>query len=893
MADLASPLALVGVMLGLCGRPHLVAVQQPAVWPPAAAAGVHPGGEGEGQNEGTGATAGAKKTRPAKGERRAAAETEKPARAVPQQPAARQEAKGQAAREAQQATAVLQETSGGQGQRKPQTAAAQGGEAAQAVASGETAGEAAASESGATAPQATGGPQGQPAGGEAGAEAGAAEGGQQPGEGQEPGAGQAEGGQLSEDKARVRADKLFYTEDRLQAEGNVTVETTDFTITADRVEVDRRADTAIFQGNVVLRGQNYTVTGSRLWIDLDSGAWRMERPRAKVEPEFFAAGQVLEPLYAWGLSAEYDPERDCIVVRNAYLSSCDKPRPHWFVRSRLVRLRPEQWLVARRPQLYMYGSRVAIYPFDLHLSLRETRQRIFPEFGENDVEGQYLKLAFLYLMGAHNSGLARLHITEKRGIGFGFDHSLVDSRQTLDVSFFDEPSQGALSLRGRHEYRFSSTLTSSFMGSFQDNSGYLYATRSLNADWTLRNFDANSDTVLAWHESLTRTGTMTSRYWGSNVRHSQRMGRRSRWDINATFRHSDFSGLAAADEELTGEFNYRHTAPRYDLEVEASNRWDPDGAAYTGDSNYFALNRLPHIVISTDSRRLGRRLFGRIYTRANFQLGHYVQDPDNISVWRAAFQGYFGGHSHPLGSRTRVRRGLRFRQSFYSDGSAQYNLGFNSELRHDFGGNLAARLTYMYSTTRGYAPIRLDFSGRSNLAMLQLVRLVPDRSRFEVATGYDFISSRWYDLRLLAEMRLSDHLYWRAQTAYSIERGEWWPLVVRWTMAYPDKLYLDLAASYDLARGDFNTITADTDFRIGRLWRVEFVGSYSGFTGQIDQANVRITRDLHCMIAQLVYSKWPRELYFAIGFKAFPAEERPLGIGRTGAWMPGYPAPLY
>ena len=58
---------------------------------------------------------------------------------------------------------------------------------------------------------------------------------------------------------------------------------------------------------------------------------------------------------------------------------------------------------------------------------------------------------------------------------------------------------------------------------------------------------------------------------------------------------------------------------------------------------------------------------------------------------------------------------------------------------------------------------------------------------------------------------------------------------------------------------------------------------YSGYRNEFSTFDVQLTRDLHCLIASLAYSKELGEFRLNLGIKAFPSPERVMGIGRTGA----------
>ena len=689
---------------------------------------------------------------------------------------------------------------------------------------------------------------------------------------------------LGPDKVHVEADKTFMTEDAIAAEGHVVLKTDEYTLHADTAEVDLVKNVARLRGHVVIEGNNQRTEGLSLWIDLDSGAWKIEREATKVEPQFFTEG-VEEPLYLGGSEADYDPATDIIKVLRGEGTSCDLPNPHYDLESKTIRVRPGDLVTFEKPSLYLLGHRILRYPFNLTMSLKQREQNIIPEFGRNDVEGYYLKLAMLYMLGPTSNGVVRLHLTQLRGIGLGFDHLLETTHHSMGLSVFDEPSQGALSTRVNDSWRISRTLTSEFTNSYQANSGFSFSSSTMSDDLTLRNADVSSDTTLGVTRSMTGSASGSSGRFGSTFSHSQRLGTNTTWNLRSSYTRATFGGTGTTDdEELAEEFELRHQAKAYDMDFAMSNRSD---LSQTPSGGFYTLNRLPFLAFETDSRRLGGwRAFGRAYTRMRLEMGSYSEEPSGERVRRLAWTGDFGGSEYSLGPTTKVRTALRLRQSFYDNGDAQYSGYFDGQLRHAITKTWMTQLTYDYTATRGVSPLRLDYGGQSNETRWQFVRVVPDRSRIQLDSGFDFISNQWYDVRALAEVRASEHLYVRAQSSYSIQDSRWWPLVLKITQA-SEHSYADLTFNYDLDQQKLSTITADTDFRFGPWWRLEFVGSYSGFTHQIDQADVRLTRDLHCMLGQISYSTYPRQFNISIGIKAFPGLERALGIGGNGAYLPG------
>ena len=61
------------------------------------------------------------------------------------------------------------------------------------------------------------------------------------------------------------------------------------------------------------------------------------------------------------------------------------------------------------------------------------------------------------------------------------------------------------------------------------------------------------------------------------------------------------------------------------------------------------------------------------------------------------------------------------------------------------------------------------------------------------------------------------------------------------------------------------------------------LAAYSGYTHKLDQLEVQLLRDLHCMLASVSYNKALDEFRVNFGIKAFPSSERAFGMGAGGA----------
>ncbi len=709
----------------------------------------------------------------------------------------------------------------------------------------------------------------------------------------EAGEGQPFPPEPTDDKVIFEADDFHYEAGAIIGEGNVILRMEDMTVYADVVEIDEDGEQAMVHGNLRMETRDQTLWGERLLVDLENEDWELREGRTRIEPEFFDPEQVREPLYLEGKRVLSHQGGDLVELFAGQFTSCELEHEHYALRSRHAELYEGSKVVLEKPAIHLLGQRLIRLPFNVVLSLDKDKNRVLPEIGQDPVKGYYTKFAYLYLAGQAASGLVKLDITQNRGIGLGLTHYLDSDRQRGEGSVFFEPSQGALTSRILHEYKISPQLSSNLRASYQQNSGYFGTSASDSLDLTLRRRGVSADSQLGLRRSASRSSFSANQQYTANFRHQQQLGSDGRWSLHTTANRRSWGSGQAPDDELNAEFEYHRSGGRFDWQFRADNRYDLDGAAYSGD-NYFALNRLPELTINTESRRLGDyKLLGRVPFRTSLQLGSYQQEPDDISVRRVALDTDLGGGEQRLGRRTRLDVRGNYFQGFYDEGSAFYTTSFNATVLQEWGGDWESQLRYGHQSRHGYAPLRLDYGGRSHSVYWEAAQLRPNHSRIFLSSGYDFISDRWRDVLLRTEYMPSASSKIELQSGYSLERARWRPLSLRWRQVKPDRFFLTLGTDYDLDRRQLTRATMELDWRWHRWWRIELLTGYSGYRKDFSTFDIQLTRDLHCMVASVAYSKSLDEFRFNLGIKAFPSPERILGIGRSGALFQSGPGQYF
>lgn len=680
------------------------------------------------------------------------------------------------------------------------------------------------------------------------------------------------------DEVRLQGDTLTYRDQVTTVRGRVELRYHDLTIRSQAAELDRDRVWGTFHGAVSLEAKLYKALGQELRVNLDTEEFQARGAAAEVAPEFF--GQfVTEPLYLRADEVSGDPSR--VVGDHGLGTSCDHwPGPHWMLRSDRIVYRPGDDVSFAKPTLYMFGHRLFRYPWDLHLSLRRRENRFLPEVGQNEVEGYYAKFAYGYALNEANSGFLRLNLTQKRGTGYGFDHSLALDNQQGEFSVFFEPEEGSFSGRLDHRAQLSRTFNTNLSLNFQQDTGYSSTSDSLNGDLTFRYDAGRSSTQLGFQESIIGSDYSTSRRFASNLNYRERLGTDGDWSLRSTYRRSAYSTSDEdPDEELETELNWRQQFSAFSLDLQAQKRYDLDASRYTGDDSYYTINRIPDLTLRSESARLGNlRLLGSAF-ESTLYLGWYQQMPEDVDLGRAGIDLRLPGHVQELGGRASLRTSGRFQQMFYSDGSARWIGQLESEYYRKLSRSWESRLNFSYTRPNGYSPLRLDYSSPASTLYWQAVRLVPERMRLDFSFGRDFHNNSYQDAILRSEIMLSKRNRLEAQTGYSLDLDEWRPLNLRWVYATAETWWSAVTVNYSLDDTELTNISFDVDWNPSPKWRVQFIGGYSG---ALDQADFKIIRDLHCMQASLTYIDSTKEIRFGLGIKAFPSDTRAFGVSGRG-----------
>ncbi len=673
-------------------------------------------------------------------------------------------------------------------------------------------------------------------------------------------------------EVRVEGDVLI-------ARGGVWLKREDFEITADEVRINETTNWAVFRGHVTLTTPGGAkATMESLQFNIKSYEWEAEQGASTwLQPEFFEQG-VVEPVKVWGKRIEARPGGEDIVVRDGGFTSCDLPRPHYSLRSPRVEVYGQRKLFAQRPGFCIRDHELLRLPININLSLRQRRHApLFPEFGENDYEGKYVKLAYNYTAGENQWGALHLDVTQKRGTREGIEHFFESAQGRGSASLFYEPSRKSLTGRVRHTARFSQATSYSSSINFSRNSAFATsAVTRQDMNLVFRNRDSDSDTNLGLNYSSTSGNYSQSRF-SSSLRHTQQWGDGLTANLNATFRDTTTGKDTPDNRDLDTRLVLNKRGNTMDWTLTAEQRWDLDN--YEGDNNFQSLQRLPELVLQTDSRRLRGRLLGKIPGSIQMSLGQFRERrpsgqsgaANSLNLFRGAVDlqlGGYGAQPISLGRRARLRWTGRLRQSFYGDSTAQYVIGTRLDLESDYGAGWASRINYTYTGSAGFSPYRFDFAGDYNSIRGEFGRTIRSWVRLSTNFGRDLDRGLWRDISTRAQVRTGRTSMIDISTGFSPERHEWRSLLMRYTKRAPGTLASSLGMRYDIERGRLDQLRGELDWFIGDMWRIEWLAGYNGRMNRLDYNDIRVTRDLHCWTAQLTYSKQQKAIRLDLGINA-------------------------
>jgi hypothetical protein len=427
----------------------------------------------------------------------------------------------------------------------------------------------------------------------------------------------------------------------------------------------RRAEYRFFEG-VRLSSERLQAQGAELLLNTRERRWTLLNGRAELTPAF-TENRLLESLYLQGSRIEGNETR--VYAEACTATTCGLEHPHFHWSAQTVEATPGERAVLREVRLTILGRTVLRLPYVV-VPLREGDVSQLPDAGYTEEEGFYLRYAIAYLLAQGALGNARFDLMQRRGLGVNLQQGY--ARGDLNLYLLRDLRQRSDSLTGRwqHGQNFGA-LQTRWNAEYRRNSYLLFGNNTawnLRTDWTLPS--PTGQTALSLAESRNRTGAFENINRTLTLQDTRRLGR---LQSSLSGEYLEFENLFSGSRTGNRQWNLRANL-RYGLERDATLQLDFERFVPVGESGIFGgLERLPELSVSTAGRALGLP-----DSQLRISVGRFAEGfQTRIARERYAFewQGRMGGRpTRETEPHAALLWNYRFRQTFYSDDTAQYLL---------------------------------------------------------------------------------------------------------------------------------------------------------------------------------------------------------------------------
>ncbi len=222
-------------------------------------------------------------------------------------------------------------------------------------------------------------------------------------------------------------------------------------VKADVVTYDRKTKVATARGNVDVTYQNSHISTEFLELDQASGSVRTSQPFILTQTSPQGNQTVKGISLVYGLKTHDATVSDVFMsvpapvggqtmfvsgdelssqgnkvyhFKDGTFTTCDevleqKP-PHYDVKSQYLTVAPNSYAMGWNSWIYVNNTRLLWIPF-FWLPLRKHKTSLV--FGQNDIEGYYVKTTMGYQLDPDNTGTLYLNGMQKKGLGLGFAHT--------------------------------------------------------------------------------------------------------------------------------------------------------------------------------------------------------------------------------------------------------------------------------------------------------------------------------------------------------------------------------------------------------------------------------------------------------------------------------------
>ncbi|MHC9542499.1 MAG: LptA/OstA family protein [Vulcanimicrobiota bacterium] len=659
------------------------------------------------------------------------------------------------------------------------------------------------------------------------------------------------------DDAQIRAQRIKYDKNKVQAWGDVHILHKGATLQADQIDYDEETKIVKAEGNVRITQAGETVFGESLIYHTDAERailWNGYGSTSRME---MSGKKMTGRLYFWG--TKIIKEKEYIKIEKGHFTTCDLPKgaQHYNFAVKEAVIYPEDRLVAKHVGVYLHNKLMMNRPLVvLSLKKKDEKQNLFPSLGYSEMDGYYLKEKLPLQMKKEDTGSVALDVYQKTGIGAGLDYShQIGQSGRYNMHWYqlspryDAVMQNDLSKTvstqrvGKQE--FSNFLNYAFPGNL--NVGFGYSTykyaypQTGDVSWNNNNFYISKggqkynyiySQGSTTYQNFTNTNKNLDYYYRLNNNMRFHMG-----SFVTTYQGSNFStrSLWQFNSDIFAQGDYLDTMLSY--------------KNTKGDSVFF-FDKLPELTFISKKFSLFDVPFN-----AALSMGQYHEEPTHVNMGRSNFQISTKNLTWPVGEKGRFDLGCGFRQMNYEDKGAKYVVTTGAGFYQDLG-FIGAHFNYFYQRPEGYSPFLTDFVGKYNL----------------VTGGIDLFNKKKYSLSFF--------------TGYDFNTNSYHNMIGRLSLRPTKYTHFDFGSSCDMQTGRLTSVNSQIKLNLGDGLSLDHWIFYDITHQKYTYMDYCLTKETHDFFSRLVYRSEQREFWVQFALKTFPYESVPIGAGPEKLIMP-------
>lgn len=567
-----------------------------------------------------------------------------------------------------------------------------------------------------------------------------------------------------------------------------------------------------------------------------------------------------------------------IKVTEGKVSTCDREKPHYYLRSKRVDIYPGDKFTAHHVSFWELSGYLPLFYWPrLTVSLKDREQKITPEIGYSSTRGWFIKTSFNYLRDKSH-GFYMLDFYSKTGLAGGIKHFyLDDSRGTGYFQIYAQQDQIDLGLA--------------------DIETLVNHNQKLNENW-----QTNGQSIINYYEDDKITIDLQNTLKGKVKEVSIDLEAR----LKALRNLKGEASWPSMDTNLTGRFNYSLGRHRFYLDSKYNMLWQDkqeellkDWAGlfrYNGGATALTYQvtlerRVPALGSTAKNHfykipevnlkiRPGYFKFNAARKFRPFYLdilvGHYDEGISKHKATKAGLSLNYSQVYRPL-SWTTINLDQRGTANYYSSGEEYFELYSRNRLTLQPLKSLRGDLTYTYRSPFGETPFRFD-SVSAQEDLMASIYYTKDAWSAQVSSGWNIKNEHYFDIIGQLRYHPSNNLDLRLSTGYNLQEEIWRDVILAGRADYNR---LQLTAGYRFGVSpSFESKNLETQL----AWQIipdislKLLTIYDFTKEDLSRGEAQLAWNFHCRELIFSYEHLKGEFWVQYHINAFPGQKLKLGL---------------